>query len=193
MIDQCCQLRRLERRWFACFPPFPDCGSRLSRCNILHRSPCGDTGQRAFDQLVTRPGKLVVDFAQQPVFALFLRAALDTDQHPFASHSLAMECEVEMSFIQILRAFSCNRCPGSIVPQHNSATAIFGLGNRAFKRAVTQRMIFCTHGKPLVGRIEARSARDCPAFQHAVHLDPEIPVQPRSIVLLHDKRITVRS
>jgi bifunctional non-homologous end joining protein LigD len=43
---------------------------------------------------------------------------------------------------------------------------------------------FILDGEPLVVGNEARPARHCPGFEHAVHLQPQIPVQPRRVVLL---------
>src|SRR5712692_939227 len=50
-------------------------------------------------------------------------------------------------------------------------------------------MILNLHGQTLIGRVERRSLGDCPRFEHALHLKPEIVVQPRRVMALHDKAV----
>ncbi len=46
------------------------------------------------------------------------------------------------------------------------------------------------NGEALFARHQARAARHRPALQHAIEFKPEIVMQPRRIVFLHDKRMT---
>ncbi len=50
-------------------------------------------------------------------------------------------------------------------------------------------MIFRANGKPLVGGIEAGAACHRPAFQDAIHFQPEIIMQTRRVMLLDDEAI----
>src|SRR5207237_6176809 len=51
------------------------------------------------------------------------------------------------------------------------------------------RMVLDMHGEPLLAGHEARSARDSPAFHHAVELEPQIVMQARCRVLLDHEGI----
>ena len=55
------------------------------------------------------------------------------------------------------------------------------------KTGIVDGVIFDVHGEALVGRIEAGSFRHCPAPQHSVVLQSEIPVQLAGVMLLHDE------
>ena len=48
-------------------------------------------------------------------------------------------------------------------------------------------MIFSADCQALVGRVGARPAGHRPGFEHAIDLQPEIPMQPRRRVLLDDE------
>ena len=52
-------------------------------------------------------------------------------------------------------------------------------------------MVLGAHRQPLVAGIEARPLRHRPALQHAVELEPEIPVEPRRVVLLDDEAVAL--
>src|SRR5690606_19200750 len=70
--------------------------------------------------------------------------------------------------------------------QHRPA-AVLALRDGALERAVLDRMILGAHGQPPLARIEARPLRHRPAQQHAVELEPEIPVHAPRGVLLDDE------
>ena len=72
------------------------------------------------------------------------------------------------------------------VPDHDTAGAVLALGNFAFEAAVVEGMILHLYGEAAVFGVQARFLRHCPAFQHAVVLEPEVVVQPRRVVPLHD-------
>ena len=73
------------------------------------------------------------------------------------------------------------------VPDDHRARAILALRDHALERAVLDRMVLRAHGEALHVGIEGRALRHRPAHQHAVMLKPEIVVQPRRRVLLHDE------
>jgi hypothetical protein len=159
--------------------------------DLGHRTPGLHAGQRGLDQRVGRAGFGIVELAEQPVLGFLLAPRLEADQQPLALHPLAIQDEVEVALIDVLGRFAGDRRPGAIVPQHHRAAAIFALGDGPLEIGVGQRMVFGAHRQPLLVRVDARPARDGPAFQHAVHLEAEIPVQPRGIVLLHHEAIAV--
>ena len=78
--------------------------------------------------------------------------------------------------------------PRATIPDEHGAPAILALRDIAFEVAVIERMVLGLHRKPLFARHEARAPRDRPALQHAVEFEPEIVVQTRRCVLLHDER-----
>ena len=77
--------------------------------------------------------------------------------------------------------------PGSVVPDHDGAAAVFAFGDRAFELAVLQRMVFDLDGQALFRRIEAGAFWDGPAYEDAVHFEAEIVVQARGVVFLDDE------
>src|SRR5437868_11613709 len=79
--------------------------------------------------------------------------------------------------------------PPPLVPQHHRPATIFALGDRAFEAAVVERMVLGAHREALLVGIEAGPLRNCPALEHSVELEPEVPVQPRGIVLLDDEAV----
>jgi hypothetical protein len=193
VIDQSSKLRRLELWQLCpsrfCLHPWRSFPGR----DILHCPPGRNAGQAALDQLVARSGKTVVDLAQQPVLALLLGLPLDPHQQPLPLHSLTIKREVQMSLLQIFRAFARYRCPGSAIPQHYRAAAILSFGNGALETAIIQWMVLSANRQPFIVGVQARPARDRPALQDAVDFQPEIPMQPRGIMLLHNKGIAFAS
>jgi hypothetical protein len=91
-------------------------------------------------------------------------ASLHAHKVPTTFQPLAMELEVEATFLAAARCVARRR-PGSPVPEHHCAAAIFALRNRAFEGALGEGMILDMNGEPLVRRIEARAARHCLPFK----------------------------
>src|SRR5206468_6850761 len=79
------------------------------------------------------------------------------------------------------------------VPQHDRAAAIFALRDRPLEGAIVERMVLGTHGKAVFARIEARALGHRPALEHAVELQPKVPVKPGGVVLLDDKAVAAFS
>ena len=84
---------------------------------------------------------------EQPVLAA---VALHADQGELALELLAVEPELELSGLKLfeqdlLVSFGVgglDRLVGPLVPDHHRPGAVVALGDRAFKRAVFERMIF---------------------------------------------------
>ena len=96
---------------------------------------------------------------------------------------------MKVALVDVLGAFARDRRPGATVPQHHRAAAILALGDRALKFSVGHWVVFGPHREPLVLWVEAWPTGHRPRFQHAVDLDPEVPVEPRGVVLLNDELI----
>ena len=165
--------------------------ARVAR-DLGHGAAGEDARQMATDQIVAAAGMGVVDLAQQPVLALFARARLHADEQPFALHPFAVEREVQMAAIDVLRALARDRRPGTAVPQHHRAAAIFTLGDRALEIGIGKRMILGAHREPLVGGIGARPFRHRPALEHTVGLEAEVIMKARRVVLLDDEASALR-
>ena len=126
------------------------------------------------------------DLAQQPVLALLAAAWLQPDHDPLALHAVAVEDEMEMPLGDgLARILARDRLPGAVIPQHHRAAAILALGDRALERRIGHGMVFGADREALVVGIEAGAARDRPALEHAIQLQPEIPMEARRVVLLH--------
>src|SRR3546814_4079534 len=61
----------------------------------------------------------------------------------------------------------------------------------ALEGRVGKRMVLGPHREAFLARIEARPACHRPALEHAVDLEPQVPVQPRRVVLLHHEGVTM--
>ena len=96
---------------------------------------------------------------------------------------------MKMALFEILGAFSLDRCPVPLVPEHHRTAAIFTLGDRAFKTGIGQGMVLGPHRQPLVIGIEAGPLGHGPALEDTVQLQTEIIVQPAGSVLLHDEAV----
>src|SRR5690348_17329841 len=81
--------------------------------------------------------------------------------------------------------------PPPLIPQHDGAAAIFPFGDGPFEPAVVERMVLGAHRQPVLAGVEARSLGYGPALEDAVELEPEIPVQPRGLVLLDDEAVAL--
>src|SRR5262245_54605592 len=79
--------------------------------------------------------------------------------------------------------------PASLVPQHHRATTIFALGDGALELTIVDRMVLDVHRKPVLVWIAARALGHRPALRHPIEFEPEVPVEPRRCMLLHDKAV----
>ena len=159
------------------------------RRDLGHRASGQHAGQFAFDQRIAFAGEFILELAQQPVLALLVPARLEPDQQPFALHPGPNEGEMQVALVDILPALAWHRGPGAAVPQHHRPPAVFALGDRAFELGISERMVLGPYREALDRRIGRRTFGHRPAFEHAVRLDPEVPVQPRRIVLLDDEAV----
>src|SRR4029079_12488535 len=80
-----------------------------------------------------------------------------------------------------------DRLPESAVPHHDGARAVLALRDHALESRVFERVILGLRAHAPLARDEARPLRNRPALEHAVELEPEVPVHSARGVLLHDE------
>ncbi len=139
-----------------------------------------------------RPRIFIVALDKEPVVVLLARVPAHPDEMPSAFELLSMELEVEVALGEALMRVA-DRRPGAAIPDKHRAPAVFALGDRAFERAVVERMVLDRDRKTLFPGDEARAARHRPALQHAVHFETEIVMEPPRVVLLHDEAVAPAS
>ena len=100
---------------------------------------------------------------------------------------VAFQVEEEFAFLEsFVRLFK--RLPDPAIPHDNGAGPVVALGNDAFEVAVLERVVLDFDGQALVRRVGGRSFGNGPGFEHPVHLQPQIPVQARRIVHMHNQQ-----
>ncbi len=77
------------------------------------------------------------------------------------------------------------RLPRAHIPNHHRARAVIAFRDDALEVEIRNRMILHLHSQPLVRRIERWPLRHRPRFQHALHLQAKVIVQPRGVMLLY--------
>src|SRR5690606_37066347 len=108
------------------------------------------------------------------------------DTHPRALQFASLETNFQLSCLVAFHRVSVN-FPVACVPDYDLARAVFTFGNRAFKAAISQWMVFDLHSQPLYRWIEARAFGYCPAFERTVDLKAKIVVQPTRPMFLNNK------
>ncbi len=76
---------------------------------------------------------------------------------------------------------------GTFVPDHDGSCAVVSGGDDAFEIFVVEGMVFYLHGQSFIGGVERRAFGDGPAFQDAVHFQPEVIVEAGCGMFLHDE------
>ena len=154
--------------------------------DLVHRAVSCYAGSLLLEELsgpVAGSSVVVLFLDEQPVFSLSI--AVHADQVPAALQTLPVQIESEMPFFQARLRIGLG-LPRAPIPQHDRAPAILTLGNRPFKRAVRQRMVFSADRQSLVSGIQAGPFGYRPAQQNTVEFQPEIVVEPCRIVLLNE-------
>src|SRR4029450_6210999 len=75
----------------------------------------------------------------------------------------------------------------AVVPDLDGAGAVVPLRDLALERRVVERVVLDVHREVLLPRLHRHALRHRPARERAVHLEPEVVVQPRGVVPLHDE------
>ena len=124
--------------------------------------------------------EVVVFFDEQPVgFALGGGFAAHTDQRPLAVHLGAVKNELEAPVAEtgVDIGVALLWFPGSLVPKHDSASAVLASGDDALEAAVFHGVVFHLDGEALVGDDVAWTLGAGPALQDAVPTKAEVVVQ----------------
>jgi len=74
---------------------------------------------------------------------------------------------------------------GAPVPDDHTAGAVLARRDLSLEVQVLERVVLGLHRQPVHTRLERDALRYRPRGGHAVVLEPEVPVQSTSVVLLH--------
>src|SRR5690606_17237709 len=165
--------------------PASGCRAFLDLCKIAFRRHAGCV---TFGQRTPFFGMGILLFDEKPVFTLFVLLVPHSNKNPFALHALAFKRELEVAALQPFMWITL-RCPYALVPEKHRACTVILFRYRAFESRVIHRMIFGSDSKALVCRVAAWPACDGPAFQNAIQFKPEVIMQSRCRMLLHDENI----
>ena len=80
---------------------------------------------------------------------------------------------------------------GAVVPEDHRAAAVLALRDLAFEAAVLQRVVLGVDGQVVRRRIQRKALRHGPRDEHAVALQPEVPVQCARVMLLDDEGVAL--
>ena len=134
--------------------------------------------------------RLVVGLEEQPRILALARPLLHAHQMPLPVQLLAVEVELQVPLPVAEVGIEVGR-PGASIPDHDGSAAILALRNHPFEAAVLKRMILDVDGQALLADNEARSLRNGPALEHAIHLEPEVVMQAPRRVFLNDEAVAL--
>ena len=114
------------------------------------------------------------------------------NQREVAAQLLAVQVEVQVARLgRGDRVGAVGDRPRAPVPHDHVAAAVLARGDDAFEVEVVERVVLDVHRHALRVGIERRSLRHRPAQQHPAGLEPEVVVQARGPVALHDEPMAV--
>src|SRR5439155_25338169 len=118
-------------------------------------------------------------FVNEPV------AIFEVDQPIVAFQFSTFEKHVVLSRLPHLKNIR------ALVPDLDSPSPIFSLGNRSLEIEIAQRMVRHLHRQSLDARLCRRTLRNRPALQDPIKLQSEIPVESCRVMLLnHETKAT---
>ena len=119
---------------------------------------------------------------EQPLF----RSLLEFDQRPPAVKFVAFQLKQQFSFFKsCLHVFEGNPYPS--IPDDHGSSAVVPFRNDPLEVTILERVILNFYREALVGRICGRALGDRPRHEDAIQFEPQIPMQPRRIVHVHDQ------
>src|SRR5579871_3928200 len=131
-------------------------------------------------------GERVVGLDEEPWLGLLPAPRPHADQMPFAFEARTFELKREMPFGEPLVGIAF-RNPTAVIPHNHRAAAVLAFGDVALEVEVLDRVVLGAHREPLLAEREAWAARDCPALEDAVKLEPQVVVEPaRGVFLNHE-------
>jgi hypothetical protein len=113
------------------------------------------------------PRELIIGLDKQPYLFLLAGPEAHPHQMPTAFQPLAVQRDVEMTFLQSEPRVEC-RFPASSIPYNHCAAAILALRDVALEIEILHRVIFGAHGEALLACDEARPFGDGPTLERTV-------------------------
>lgn len=124
---------------------------------------------------------------EQPLVSL-LRAPLQLHQRPLAEHLPPVHAERDLSRLQGLdRVVRFEQLPLPFVPDDHVSCAVVARRDDALESGVVVGVILRHHRQPPGSGIVGRALRNGPRLEDALHLETEVVVEVRSLVLLNDE------
>ena len=71
------------------------------------------------------------------------------------------------------------------VPDLHGSRSVLALGDLALELEVLERVVLGAHRQPVLIRVRGDTTRHGPGREGAFVLEPQVPVQPASVVLMH--------
>src|SRR5690625_2521242 len=134
---------------------------------------------------------LVLPLDEQPVILFFARLSRHPDKMPAPEELFAVDAEFEVSLLHSLLRIN-ERLPPATIPEKDSAAAIFILWDRPFEITIFERVILGLDRQTFLARHEAWALGHGPAFQHAIHFQTKIVMQPARIMFLDEIAVALR-
>ena len=146
----------------------------------------GKAGEHRTVRQRSLAGPLVGLLDEQPLLAGVV-APLERDQREAPAQLVAVQLEQQLAVLEAVLEVLEGQV-GAVVPHHDLASAVVAGRNRALEIRVLHRMVFHLHGEALVLGIHGRPLGHRPGLQHVADFQPEVPVQARRGMLLHDEQ-----
>ena len=70
---------------------------------------------------------------------------------------------------------------------------MLALGDAPLEAAVLERVVLGVHGEVVAARVPGQAPRQRPGQQHAVVLQPQVPVEPPRVMLVDDEPVALGS
>src|SRR4051812_3576093 len=100
---------------------------------------------------------------------------------------------MEFAVFDRLQRFTANHLVRPHIPYHHRAPAVLAFGNDPLELRIIDGMIFDMHRQMALPAGYWKAFRDGPRGEHASHLETEIVVQARSVMLLHHEAVPFRA
>ena len=101
-----------------------------------------------------------------------------------------VKLEQELALGQTLNRIF-HRNPAAAVPHDHRTGSVIPLRNQSLEIAILQGMILYVDREPFIRSVVRRALGHRPGTEHAVHLQPEIEMQPASGMLVDDEQAAI--
>ena len=109
----------------------------------------------------------------------------DREQSVASGQPLAVKGHLDLALLPLVDV------ERALVPDRHRAGAVLTLRDLAVELEVLERVVLGAHREPVVRWIRRNAVGDRPRREHAVVLEPQIPVQAGGVVLLDDEPVPV--